>query len=177
MKTQKGFTLIELIIVIVVLGILAVTAAPQFFNFAGDARLSQIKGVEGAINSAAQIVYGKSAIESEIGLSRSDTPTPAVDSIPTSYGYPTATVAGIVTAANINVAPDNTSLAGDFVFTRDTSGPQDMIYIAPAALIDATGYGITEVTATNCYLQYIEASGPASNQGYTLTVVTTGCNS
>ena len=38
MRNQKGFTLIELIIVIVVLGILAVTAAPQFFNFSGDAR-------------------------------------------------------------------------------------------------------------------------------------------
>jgi len=49
MRNQKGFTLIELIIVIVVLGILAVTAAPQFINFSSDARTSTVKGLKGAM--------------------------------------------------------------------------------------------------------------------------------
>ncbi|WP_219592386.1 prepilin-type N-terminal cleavage/methylation domain-containing protein, partial [Aeromonas salmonicida] len=37
MKKQAGFTLIELVIVIIILGILAVTAAPKFLNLQGDA--------------------------------------------------------------------------------------------------------------------------------------------
>lgn len=46
MKKQAGFTLIELVIVIIILGILAVTAAPKFLNLQDDARTSTLKGVE-----------------------------------------------------------------------------------------------------------------------------------
>lgn len=66
MKTQqKGFTLIELIIVIVVLGILAVTAAPQFFNFSSDARASTVKGMEGSVKAASALVHAKALLGTE----------------------------------------------------------------------------------------------------------------
>jgi MSHA pilin protein MshA len=65
MKRQGGFTLIELVVVIVILGILAVTAAPRFLNLQSDARASALEGLKGAIDGAAGIVYGKSAIEGE----------------------------------------------------------------------------------------------------------------
>ncbi|MGF1693806.1 type II secretion system protein [Photobacterium kagoshimensis] len=60
--TNKGFTLIELIVTIVVLGILAVTAAPKFMNIQGDARKATLSGVEGALKSSVGIVYGKAAL-------------------------------------------------------------------------------------------------------------------
>jgi len=60
---NKGFTLIELVIVIIVLGILAATAVPKFINIQSDARISTLKGAEGAILSANNIVYSKAAIQ------------------------------------------------------------------------------------------------------------------
>jgi MSHA pilin protein MshA len=64
-QQQRGFTLIELIIVIVILGILAVTAAPKFIDIQGDAKASTVKAVEGAIKSVSSIVYGKALIASK----------------------------------------------------------------------------------------------------------------
>ncbi|MDG2667452.1 prepilin-type N-terminal cleavage/methylation domain-containing protein, partial [Vibrio parahaemolyticus] len=49
MKKQTGFTLIELVVVIVILGILAVTAAPRFLNLQNDARKARLEGMKGAI--------------------------------------------------------------------------------------------------------------------------------
>ncbi len=62
MKKQGGFTLIELVVVIVILGILAVTAAPKFLNLQDDAKNSGVKGLVGAMKGASGIVYGKSAV-------------------------------------------------------------------------------------------------------------------
>ncbi|MGC3835883.1 type II secretion system protein [Moritella viscosa] len=62
MKKQNGFTLIELVIVIIVLGILAATAVPKFINLQDDAKESALKGAEAALHSAANIVFSKAAI-------------------------------------------------------------------------------------------------------------------
>lgn len=110
MKTQqKGFTLIELIIVIVVLGILAVTAAPQFFNFSSDARASTVKGMEGSVKAASALVYAKAL------LNPSETEEVAIDQFGTTkvkltadtqYAAATATVTGGGTGDGITAALD-----------------------------------------------------------------------
>ncbi|GJB29870.1 hypothetical protein KAM366_30670 [Aeromonas caviae] len=89
MKKQSGFTLIELVIVIIILGILAVTAAPKFLNLQDDARYSAAQGVQAALQSSANLVYSKAAIQG-LESASSAVDVPGLDDVQVIYGYPTA---------------------------------------------------------------------------------------
>ena len=99
MKTtkQQGFTLIELIIVIVILGILAVTVAPRFLNLQDDARDATLEGVRGSLETAVSVVNGKAIIA---GATDTSDGSESVDvggtnNVTLVNGYPQATVANI----------------------------------------------------------------------------------
>lgn len=62
MRTKKGFTLIELVVVIVILGILSAIAIPKFMDLQRDARISAVQGLVGAVKSSVSLVYSKSVL-------------------------------------------------------------------------------------------------------------------
>lgn len=90
----KGFTLIELVIVIVILGILSVTAAPRFLNLQDDARDAAISGLKGAFLSSMGIVYSKAVVLDVENLSETsiDTDADGRADLDIAYGYPKATL-------------------------------------------------------------------------------------
>lgn len=61
-KTNSGFTLVELVAVIVVLSILAASAIPKFITFSTEARVASVKSMAGSITSTANMVYIKCSV-------------------------------------------------------------------------------------------------------------------
>lgn len=62
---RNGFTLIELVVVITILGILAVTALPKFINIQNEAQKVALHGLQGALKSGGKLVYSKALLQKQ----------------------------------------------------------------------------------------------------------------
>jgi MSHA pilin protein MshA len=94
MRRQSGFTLIELVIVIVVLGILAALAVPRFISLQREARIAVIDSLFTTLRSGSNVVFAKSAAGGTAALASSsvDIDGPGVPGgvVQTNFGYPQA---------------------------------------------------------------------------------------
>ncbi len=172
MKRQGGFTLIELVVVIVILGILAVTAAPKFMNFQDDARIASLQGLKGGIDGGASIVFGKAALTGKDSGKKSDSPAADVEGIKTHYGYPTAAETGIKLAV--------TGLdSDDWVMAFGTEGTAPNTTSHGAFTLKGKKPGTlnyANVIATKCYVKYSEATASTADKAAKTTIDTSGCN-
>lgn len=151
-KSQRGFTLIELVIVIVILGILSAVALPKFVDMGGDARVAAMKSVEGSMRAANAIIYAKAATGNSMGGTTAAPVYVLINgiNIPTVYGY-AASVAALVNVMDLSPDFDRTSVAN--VISHN------------GAKAEAT-----------CRVVYVPASTPAgATSAPTYVLTTTGC--
>ena len=139
MRKQAGFTLIELVMVIVILGILSAVALPKFVDLGSDARKAAMKAVEGSMRSANSIIYAKAAVGNALGATGS------------------ATVSGVPVTTAYGFAADGTQLVKAMDLTSSD-------FTASATRIQHSG---APTPGTTCAVTYTAASSAAA-PGYAL---------
>ena len=168
-RKNNGFTLIELIVVIVILGILAVVALPRYINLSSDARISALLQVQASVEGANKLLFLKSYMPS----------------------YSTQEVPGRPDLLDIDMDKD-----GDFdVFSSDGIDVRlkyrnldntdiiKRIHISEEFVVEEEGIDFTyigfdlssdgTVKSDECYFQYTQAQSETIPASY--EIISTGC--
>lgn len=155
MRKQSGFTLIELVTVIVVLGILSAIAAPKFIDLQNDAKNAAMNGLKASLESASTLTNTKALIE---GLGDSFDETLS-SGIRIRYGYPFVTQTNLKQLVELD--EDDWQMTGSnpaitFTLKKDAEG--------------LTASEITSATSNICKLVYTRA-----NRGERPDITLSGC--
>ena len=142
---QRGLTLVELAVVIIMLGTLAAVAIPKYNAYVRETRIAALNGLAGAVRSSVRLVQSKYVARGQTTspVTMKDGTTVAVSTAGASRGIPVSSAGGIANAVNVG---------GTFTYTNG----------------GATGQFNFRTAVTNCRLTYTAATGAA-------TLVTAGC--
>jgi len=149
---NRGFTLIELVVVITILGILAAFAVPKFIALDSQARAATVNGLAGSVKSAAALARG---LAMATGATASVTMEGTVVNLVNNY--PDSSATGIPGAVN-----SNNGATGDFTYTPGAGG---------TALATWTKNGAP--TPANCVVNYTPPA--VAGNAPIISAVTTGC--
>ena len=150
LKTQKGFTLIELVMIIVILGILAAVAVPRYISLQADARAAAVNGLFGTVRSAAAMIKATALVR---GVTTGNITTEDTTVVAVVNRYPATAAGGINLAVELDIL-SFTYNGATGVFTHNGADP---------------------LNAATCNVTYAQPTA-LGNPPATMTVIVTNCN-
>ncbi len=141
-QQPQGFTLIELIMVIVILAILSAFAVPKFSDFDSQAKRAAQDGIIASLESSARIAYAACLADASCNH-RAASSTVVVDgsTITLAFGYPAATNTGITQMVDLDTSISSIHTTGPNITTLTLSSGCDITYSEPVSTLTPPSFG------------------------------------